>query len=51
MIWLGGTVYGRGQWATSLRYHNGTFYALFSPNDEPYRSYVYKTDDPAKAGR
>ena len=45
---VGGTVYGRGQWATSLRYHNGTFYALFSPNDEPYRSYVYKTDDPAK---
>lgn len=43
-----GTVYGRGQWATSLRYHNGTFYALFSPNDHPYRSYIYKTDDPAK---
>ena len=43
-----GTVYGRGQWATSLRYHNGTFYALFSTNDVPYRSYVYKTDNPAK---
>ena len=43
-----GTVYGRGQWATSLRYHDGTFYALFSPNDAPYRSYIYKTDDPAK---
>lgn len=28
-----GTVYGRGQWATSLRYHKGTFYALFAPND------------------
>ncbi len=41
-----GTVYGRGQWATSLRYHDGTFYALFSPNDRPYRSFVYKTDDP-----
>lgn len=24
-----GTVYGRGQWATSLRYHNGTYYAYF----------------------
>ncbi|MBR1687928.1 MAG: glycoside hydrolase 43 family protein [Prevotella sp.] len=42
----GGTVYGRGQWATSLRYHDGTYYALFSPNDEPYRAYIYKTDDP-----
>lgn len=43
-----GTVYGRGQWATSLRYHNGTYYALFSPNDEPYRAYVYTTQDPFK---
>ena len=30
-----GTVYGRGQWATSLRYHNGKYYVYFSPNDEP----------------
>jgi beta-xylosidase len=30
-----GTVYGRGQWATSLKYHKGQFYALFSPNDHP----------------
>ena len=30
----GGTAYGRGQWATSLRYHNGRFYALFSTNDD-----------------
>ncbi|MCM1355976.1 MAG: family 43 glycosylhydrolase [Staphylococcus sp.] len=44
---LGGTVYGKGQWATSLRYHDGKFYALFSPNDEPYKSYIYSTTDPA----
>ncbi|WP_282748059.1 glycoside hydrolase family 43 protein [Paraprevotella xylaniphila] len=43
-----GTVYGRGQWATSIRYHDGKFYALFSPNDVPYRSFIYTTDDPAK---
>lgn len=43
-----GTVYGRGQWATSLRYNNGTFWALFVANDEPYKSMVFKTDDPAK---
>ncbi len=28
-----GTVYGRGQWATSLKYHNGKFYALLAPNE------------------
>lgn len=28
-----GTAYGRGQWATSLKYHNGRFYALFAPNE------------------
>lgn len=43
-----GTVYGRGQWATSLRYHNGTYYAYFSPNDTPYKGYVYTTSDPKK---
>jgi len=43
-----GTVYGRGQWATSLRYHDGTFWALFVANDDPHKSIVFKTDDPAK---
>ena len=28
-----GTVYGRGQWATSLKYHKGKFYALLAPNE------------------
>ena len=43
-----GTVYGRGQWATSLRYHDGKFYVYFSPNDTPYKGYVYSTDNPEK---
>ena len=30
---LEGTVYGRGQWATSLKYHKGRFYALLAPNE------------------
>ena len=30
---LNGTAYGRGQWATSLKYHNGKFYALLAPNE------------------
>ncbi len=41
-----GTVYGRGQWATSLRYRNGKFYAYFTPNDQPAKGYVYTTGDP-----
>ncbi len=44
---IDGTVYGRGQWASSIRYHEGKYYVLFSPNDIPYRSYVYSTDDPS----
>jgi len=43
-----GTVYGRGQWATSLRYNNGTFWALFVANDDPHKSMVFRTQDPAK---
>ncbi len=31
---LQGTVYGRGQWATSLKYHKGKFYALLAPNEQ-----------------
>lgn len=40
-----GTVYGRGQWATSLKYHKGKFYALFAPNDNPGGdTYIYSAD-------
>jgi beta-xylosidase len=41
-----GTVYGCGQWASSIRYHNGRFYVLFSPNDKPWKSYIYTTTNP-----
>lgn len=44
----GGTVYGRGQWATSIRYVAGTYYIYFSPNDEPFKGYVYTSKDPRK---
>ncbi len=41
-----GTVYGRGQWATSLQHHNGKFYALFAPNDSPGgETYICTTED------
>ena len=42
-----GTVYGRGQWATSLRYRDGRYYAYFSPNDTPFKGYLYSTDNPS----
>ena len=43
----GGTKYGQGQWATSLRYHKGRFYALFVTNGVP-GTWVYSTDDPER---
>ncbi|WP_027382374.1 glycoside hydrolase family 43 protein [Epilithonimonas caeni] len=45
---LNGTVYGRGQWASSIRFHKGKYYVLFSPNDEPFKSYFYVIDNPEK---
>lgn len=45
---VNGTVYGRGQWASSIRFHKGKYYVLFSPNDEPFQSYFYETDNPEK---
>lgn len=44
---LEGTAYGRGQWASSIRYHKGLYYVLFSPNDQPFRSFIFKTTDPS----
>ena len=42
-----GTVYGWGQWASSIRYHSGKFYVFFSPNNKPYKGYIYSATDPA----
>ena len=41
-----GTVYGRGQWATSLKYHNGRFYALLAPNEHGKmgQSYIFTAE-------
>lgn len=43
-----GAGYGRGQWATSLREHNGTVYAFFTCLDRG-KSYLYYTDDIEKS--
>ena len=40
----GRNAYGKGQWATTLRYHDGTYYALFVANDQQ-KTYMYRTKD------
>ena len=40
----GRNAYGKGQWATTLRENNGTFYALFIANDQR-KTFVYTTQD------
>ncbi|SKB00348.1 Carbohydrate binding domain-containing protein [Agreia bicolorata] len=40
----GQTSYGQGQWASSLRYHDGRFYVAFNTNNLG-GSYIYSTDD------
>ena len=40
----GGNIYSRGQWAASLRYHDGLFYVFFGTGN---KSYIYTAKDPA----
>ncbi len=44
---LDGTAYGKGQWASSIRYHDGKFYVWFGANGAPGRGFVYTATDPA----
>ena len=44
----GRNAYGKGQWAASLRYHDGMYYALFIANDQSV-TYIYRTDDITKS--
>lgn len=41
--------YGKGQWATSLKYYRGRFYACFVCHDMK-RTYIYHTEDIEKSG-
>lgn len=41
------TVYGQGQWASSIRYHMGKFYVWFTANGAPGKGFVFSADDPA----
>ena len=40
----GKNAYGKGQWATTLRYHDGVYYALFVANDQ-HKTYIYRSPD------
>jgi len=39
----GKNAYGKGQWATSLKFYNGLYYACFVCNDMQ-KTYIYYTD-------
>lgn len=39
----GGHIYGKGQWASSIRYHEGVYYVLFGTGNS---TYIYTTRDP-----
>ena len=43
----GQNTYGRGSWASSLRYHNGTFYVSTFSNSSGM-NYIFSTKDPNK---
>ena len=45
-----GTVYGRGQWATSLKYHDGKFWALLAPNEAGAMGVTYIFTAPKAEG-
>lgn len=45
----GKNAYGKGQWATSLAYRNGRFYACFVCHDMA-KTFIYSTDDVTKTG-
>lgn len=44
----GKNAYGKGQWATSLKYYRGMYYACFACNDMN-KTYIYYTDDIEKS--
>lgn len=39
----GDSVYGKGMWAASLRYHKGTFFVCFVANDT-HKTYLYRSE-------
>lgn len=42
----GKTVYGQGQWASSIRYHMGRFWVWFTANGAPGKGFVFSAEKP-----
>ncbi|MBQ0023917.1 MAG: glycoside hydrolase 43 family protein [Prevotellaceae bacterium] len=40
----GQTVYGQGQWASSIRYHMGKFWVWFTANGAPGKGFIFSAD-------
>ncbi|MCQ2219970.1 MAG: glycoside hydrolase 43 family protein [Prevotella sp.] len=40
----GKTVYGQGQWASTIRHHNGKFYVWFTANGAPGKGFIFSAD-------
>ena len=40
----GQNIYGKGSWASSIRYNNGKFYVVFASNDTG-KTYIFQTTD------
>jgi beta-xylosidase len=38
------TAYGQGQWASSIRYHDGRFYVWFTANGAPHRGFIFTAE-------
>jgi beta-xylosidase len=43
---IGSTAYGQGQWASSIRYHDGLFYVWFTANGAPGKGFIYTASSP-----
>lgn len=41
---IDGTAYGQGQWASSMRYHNGKFYVWFTANGAPGKGFIFSAE-------
>lgn len=41
---IDGSAYGQGQWASSMRYHNGRFYVWFTANGAPHKGFIFSAE-------
>ncbi|MCQ2228287.1 MAG: glycoside hydrolase 43 family protein [Bacteroidales bacterium] len=41
---IDGSAYGQGQWASSMRYHNGRFYVWFTANGAPHKGFIFSSE-------